>query len=90
MQIHYFLNLPQFVQCAVCNFCSFYVEGKMEVYGIGVCLFVNLKLFPVKSVLIFLLISFFKLGIDLILVNHQHESSNGRSFFIRVNLEQTF
>ena len=32
---------------------------------------------------------FLNLGIVLILVDHQHESSNGRSFFVRVNLEQT-
>ena len=44
----------------------------------------------VTNVLVFLLIYFFNLGFDLILVDHQHESSNGRSFFVRVNLEQTF
>ena len=62
----------------------------MEVYGICICLFVNLKLFLTKNVLIFLLISIFNLGFDLVAVNHQHELSNGRSFFVRVNLDQTF
>ena len=36
---------PQFVHCAVCNFCSVSVEGKMELYGICdefVDFFVNL------------------------------------------------
>ena len=43
-----------------------------------------------KKVLIFFLISFFNLGINLILDDYQSELSNGRSFFVRVNLEQTF
>ena len=60
----------QFVHCAVNNFCSLYVVGKMEVYGTCICSFVNLKQFPMKKVLVFLLISIFNLGIDLILVNH--------------------
>ena len=44
----------------------------------------------VTNVLIFFVNLFLNLGIVLILVDHQHESSNRQSFSVRVNLEQTF
>ena len=47
----------QFVHCAVYIFCSPYVEGIMVVWNC-ICLFENLKLFPMKNVMIFLLIFF--------------------------------
>ena len=60
----------------------------MELY-LFIC---NFKTFPYEECVNLLLVVnlFFNLRIDLILVDHQRESSNGQFFFVRVNLEQTF